>query len=169
MLEQLLSYVKNQTPSSVAPARNIYDEFFEVPHKCHPNEASEFTFPLLPTIKEFLDALDQKSSNKPWLSGQSGHLTASTQEKKDWMYKILTQDCFDGPVVSLRFRLLKFTRTTFHRRQVLWAPSKLRVQILFYFTARVFLLFSEQFFCLDFLCIARKLVALTYCPFPAFI
>lgn len=99
VLEQLLTYVKNQTPSSVVPARNIYDEFFEVPHKCHPNEASEFTFPWFPTIKEFLDTLDQKSSNKPWLSGQSVHLTASTQEKKDWMYKILTQDCFDGPVI----------------------------------------------------------------------
>ena len=100
VLEQLLSFIRHNSASNKVPSRNIYDEFFEVPHECHPNQASELIFPWVPSMKEFLDAVNQKSSDKPWLSGVMGHTTAATQEKEGWMYKILTQDCFNGPLVG---------------------------------------------------------------------
>ncbi|XP_068693359.1 CST complex subunit CTC1-like isoform X1 [Montipora foliosa] len=99
VLEQLLSYVKSQSSSSVVPSRNIYDEFFEVPHKCSPNQANELTFPSLPTMKEFLDAVQEKISNQPWLNGHSSQTTPPTDEKQDWMFKLINQDCFNPPLI----------------------------------------------------------------------
>lgn len=101
VLEQLLSFIRDSSVSNRDLPRNIYDEFFEVPHECHPNRISELHFPWLPTVKEFLDAVNQKWAEEQWLNGQSKHITA-TQEKEEWMYKILTQDCFNHPVVSLQ-------------------------------------------------------------------
>ena len=102
VLEQLLSYSRRNSSLNKFPSRNIYDEFFEVPHECHPNKVSELTFPWLPTVKEFLDAVNQKSSDQPWLSGLINHITTSTQENEEWLYKILTQDCFNDPLVSIQ-------------------------------------------------------------------
>ena len=101
VLEQLLSFIRNGAVSNRALPRNIYDEFFEIPHECHPNRISELQFPWLPTVKEFLDAVNQKWAEEPWLNGQSKRITA-TQEKEEWMYKILTQECFNHPVVGLQ-------------------------------------------------------------------
>lgn len=107
VLEQLLSFIRNGSVSNRALPRNIYDEFFEVPHECHPNRISELQFPWLPTVKEFLDAVNQKWAEEPWLNGQSKHITA-TQEKEEWMYKILTQDCVSHPVVRLQICFVSF-------------------------------------------------------------
>ena len=109
VLEQLLFHVRgHSSPCTVLP-RNIYDEFFLVPHKCHPNQASELTFPWLPTMKEFLDAVDQKSTDAaPWLNGLSSRTTTSTQEKGDWMYKILSQEYFSDPVVGIKVHFFFF-------------------------------------------------------------
>lgn len=96
-------HITSHSSPRTVPSRNIYDEFFEVPHKCHQNQASELTFPWLPTMKELLDAVDQTSTDKPWLNGLSSRTTTSTQEKGDWMYKILNQECFSGPVVGIKF------------------------------------------------------------------
>lgn len=99
-MELLLSFVKRNSVTANAPSRNIYDEFFEVPHECHPNHSSLLTFPWLPTIKEFLDTVSQISSKKPWLSGLPGRTTSSTQaEKEEWTYKILSQESFSRPLV----------------------------------------------------------------------
>ena len=100
VLERLLFHVKAQSSSRIVPLRNIYDEFFEVPHHCHPNRQRELTFPSLPTLKEFLDAVNEKSCNEPWENGISSQMSSSSQENQDWMYKILTQDFFSNPVVS---------------------------------------------------------------------
>ena len=100
VLEQLLSHVKTQSSSRTVPLRNIYDEFFEVPHQCHPNRERELTFASLPTLKEFLAAINEKSCNEPWLNGILSEMSSSSQEKQDWMYKVLTQDFLSTPVVS---------------------------------------------------------------------
>lgn len=99
-MELLLSFVKRTSAAANGQSRNIYDEFFEVPHECHPNRASVLTFPWLPTIKEFLDTVSQKSAGEPWLSGILSNTTAATQEKEDWVYKIMSQECLGRPLVS---------------------------------------------------------------------
>ncbi|KAJ7385466.1 CST complex subunit ctc1 [Desmophyllum pertusum] len=100
VLELLLSFIKhNSAAATKAPSRNIYDEFFELPHECHPNTASVLTFPWLPTVKEFLDAVSENSCDKPWLSGLLSNTTTATQEKEEWMYKIVTQECFKHPLI----------------------------------------------------------------------
>jgi len=71
-------------------SRNIYEEFFELPHKCYPNQERVLTFPWLPTIKEFLDAVSQRLLS---------NTTTTTQENEDWLYKIVSQDSFSCPVV----------------------------------------------------------------------
>lgn len=97
VLELLLSFVKCNSVTMNIPSRNIYDEFFEVPHECHPNQTSPLTFPWLPTIKEFLDAVSQISCDEPWLSGLPGQTTTFTQE--EWTYKILSQESFSRPLI----------------------------------------------------------------------
>jgi len=100
VLELLLSFVKRTSAATNVQPRNIYDEFFELPHECHPNRASALIFPWLPTVKEFLDAVSQNIADKPWLSGLLSSTTAATQENEDWMYKMVSQDCFSRPLVS---------------------------------------------------------------------
>ncbi|XP_078362482.1 CST complex subunit CTC1-like isoform X2 [Oculina patagonica] len=101
VLELLLSFVKRTSAATSVHSRNIYDEFFEVPHECHPNRASVLTFLWLPTIKEFLDSVNQKSADKPWLSGLSSNTTTATQEKEDWVYKVMSQECLGRPVILI--------------------------------------------------------------------
>lgn len=101
VLELLLSFVKRTSAAANVQPRNIYDEFFELPHVCHPNRTSVLTFPWLPTVKEFLDAVSQNITDKPWLSGLLRSTTTTTQENEDWMYKMVCHDCFSRPLILL--------------------------------------------------------------------
>lgn len=116
-MELLLSFVKRNSATANVPSRNIYDEFFVAPHECHPNHTSVLTFPLLPTIKEFVDAVSQRSCDNLWLSGLPMKTSTSTQEKEDWMYKILTQECFSCPLVRKLFSKLREVTVFFPRSE----------------------------------------------------
>lgn len=94
VLELLLSFVQRTSAATNVQTRTIYDEFFEVPHQCHPNRPGVLTFPWLPTIKEFLDTVNLKSADQAWLSGVSSNTT------QDWLYNIVTQECLGRPMVS---------------------------------------------------------------------
>ena len=134
VLEQLLSFIRNGSVSNRALPRNIYDEFFEVPHECQPNRISELQFPWLPTVKEFLDAVNQKWAEEPWLNGQSKRITA-TQEKEEWMYKILTHDCFNHPVVGLQICFVSLFLSRVKRKKE-EEEKQPRLQVLGFFTQR---------------------------------
>ena len=81
-------------------ARNIYEEFIDEPHECYPNRASVLNFAWFPTLREFLDSARQSSSERPWYSGVIAS-TAGSQDKEEWLYQILTQDCLNVRSVSI--------------------------------------------------------------------